>query len=65
MPATNTLDQIMNIVIPALLIIVVIGFVWTKFIEPWVLPMLIKLWDKMKGDPDKEHITHIKEITYE
>jgi hypothetical protein len=43
-----TLDQILNFGIPALLIIITLGFLWVKFIEPWCLPMLSKFWEWLK-----------------
>ena len=47
--ASSTFDSILNILIPALLIIVVVGFIWIKFLEPWGMPLLKKMWASMSG----------------
>ena len=39
------LDEILNFAIPALLIIVVCAFIYTKFLKPWLLPHLVNLWE--------------------
>ena len=47
--AQSTLDSILNVLIPTLLILVVGGFAWIKFIEPWGLPLLKKMWGGISG----------------
>lgn len=60
----GTFDDVLNIGIPALLIIIVVGFLWVKFIEPWVVPMFARLWEKMKGDGTQQ-TKYGKDIVYE
>lgn len=60
----GTLDEVLNIGIPILLIVIVLGFLWVKFIEPWVVPMVVRLWEKMKGDPNQQQ-RYGKDIVYE
>lgn len=62
-----TLDEILNFGVPALLIIIVLGFLWVKFIEPWVVPMISKLWEKINEKrEERTHEKHYgKEIQYE
>jgi len=58
------LDSILNFAIPALLIVIAFGFVYVKFIGPYVVPWLVQLWEWLKG---KETTTTSgkKEIIYE
>jgi len=58
-----SLDSILNIVIPTLLILVVIGFVWTKLLGPWLGPWISNTWDKMIHR--EVPINMRKEIIYE
>lgn len=61
-----TLDSILNFAIPAILILIAVGFVYTKFIQPWVVPHLIKLWEKIResgNNPQTENTR--REIVYE
>lgn len=58
-----TLDSILNFAIPALLILIALGFIYTKFIKPWVVPHLIRLWEYLNDS--QSHTTHVKEVTYE
>lgn len=57
-------EEVMNIGIPALLIIIVLGFLWIKFLEPWVFPMLSKLWLWISGAAKTEDVPIRKEISY-
>jgi len=49
MATSGTLDSILNIAIPILLVLVVGGFVWIRFVEPWGMPLLRKMWAGMTG----------------
>lgn len=56
-------NEVLNFAIPALLVIVAFGFVYVKFLEPYVVPLFIKLWEWLKG---RETSTSTKkEILYE
>jgi hypothetical protein len=60
------LDQIMNWGIPTLLLLIAIGFIWTKFLQPWVFPMFAKMWEWIKNSQEPTHNTsNRKEIAYE
>jgi uncharacterized membrane protein len=61
--AGGQLDAILNFAIPALLILIALGFVYTKFIKPWIVPHLIKFWEYLNDS--QSHTTHVKEIAYE
>lgn len=58
-----SLDSVLNFVIPAILIVIALGFIWTKFIEPWVLPHAKRFWEYLQGQNSK--ITRQKEVVYE
>jgi len=58
-----TLDSILNFLIPLLLMLIAFGFVYTKFLKPWVVPHLIKLWEYSQGTHQNNNIA--REITYE
>lgn len=61
-----TLDEILNFGIPALLVIIVLGFLWVKFIEPWVIPMISRLWEKVNEKKEEsEQKKYTKDILYE
>ena len=60
----SALDDILNVGVPILLIVIVLGFLWVKFIEPWVVPMVARLWEKMKGDGTQQ-TKYGKDIIYE
>jgi uncharacterized membrane protein len=61
--AAGQLDAILNFAIPALLIVIALGFVYTKFLKPWVVPYLIKFWEYLNDT--QQNTTHVKEISYE
>lgn len=65
--AVSGLDEALNIGIPALLIIIVLGFVWTKFLEPFCWPVVLKMWAAMKAKNEGEdgRVTTGREIVYE
>ena len=50
--------------IPALLIIVTLGFIYTKFFEPYVTSLLKKLWEWFKAQNNPEASQKGKEIVY-
>jgi len=58
-----TIDSILNFAIPVLLILIALGFVYTKFLEPWVFPALGKLWEWMRGS-NAEPSGAKREISY-
>ena len=58
-------DQVLNYGIPILLIVVVLGFLWTKFLKVYVAPFLGDMWDKLKGSNIKNPLKTTKEISYE
>lgn len=60
-----TLDQILNIGVPALLIIIIIGFIWIKFLNPFVVPMFSRLVEYFRGKSIKLPGSNRKEISYE
>jgi hypothetical protein len=60
----NQFDKILNFAIPALLILVVIAFVWTKMIGAWLGPQLAKFWQWLKGEGEAQQHKR-KEIVYE
>ena len=43
------LEDILNFAIPTLLLLIALGFVYVKFLSPWVIPMLSRLWEWAKG----------------
>ena len=56
-----TFDSILNVLIPALVILCVVGFIWVKFLAP-------HLWPWLKGvlEGSKQHgEARGKEIIYE
>jgi len=59
-----SIDEILNFVVPAVLILIAAGFLYTKFIGPWVVPMLAKLWGWISGSSEEIHISKRKEISY-
>lgn len=56
-------DSALNIAVPTILILVVISFVWSKIIDPLLMPSLKKLWAYM-NEGGQEHQKY-KEIIYE
>lgn len=61
-----TLDEILNIGVPALLILIILGFLYVKILEPYVVPMFAKLWARItEKREEKETIRYGKEIIYE
>lgn len=62
-----SLDEILNVGIPLLLIIIVLGFLWTKFFRPFVLPMLSDMWNKAseKREEAQQNKQYGKDILYE
>lgn len=61
-----SLDSILNWAIPTLLILVAFGFVYTKFLSPYLVPHLVKLWAYMNGEGRQVTVDNRrKEIVYE
>ena len=61
-----TLDSALNFIIPALLVIIAVGFVYVKMINPWIVPHLIKLYGWIQNDnPDVLNQPIRREITYD
>jgi hypothetical protein len=62
----TSLEEILNWGIPTLLILIAVGFIYTKFIGPWVMPMLAKIWDSINGtNQESSNNPRMKEISYE
>lgn len=59
---TNTIDSILNWAVPILLLLIAFGFVYIKFLQPYVIPLFIKLGENLKGN-EKNSLK--KEIIYE
>jgi hypothetical protein len=59
------LDELLNWGIPALLIIITLGFLWTKFINPWVLPMVKSIYDWISGADTSLLVKPVKEVQYD
>ena len=62
-----SLDEILNVGIPALLIIVALGFIWTKMLEPWAWPIIQKAWASIKEKQETQDgkVTYGKDIVYD
>ena len=56
-----SLDSVLNFAIPALLIAIAIGFIYMKFLEPYLVPLIMKMWNYQSDKPN-EHKQ--KEIIY-
>ena len=61
----GALDSTLGWLIPALLIVVAVGFIYTKFINPWVVPHLIRFWHWLQGRQQEGDVTRTREITFE
>lgn len=59
-----TFDSVLQWLIPALLVVIIAGFAWVKFIQPFVVPMFIKMYNYFKGKPHEES-NKSKEIVFE
>jgi len=57
-------DSVLEWLIPVLLIVIIAGFAWVKFIQPFVVPMFIKMYNSFKGKSHEESNKN-KEITFE
>ena len=62
-----TLDEILNIGIPFLLIAIVLGWLYVKLFSPYVIPMLKNLYEWMNGrsENNTSNAPVKKEIIYE
>ena len=58
------LNEILNFGIPALLVLIAFGFIYTKFIDPWLMPHLLRFWDYL-SNKEVSTSTGKREITYE
>lgn len=58
----GTIDSVLNFAIPALLVLIVVSFAWSKIIDPLLMPSITKLWDYLNGEADK---SRYKEIVYD
>jgi hypothetical protein len=59
----GTVDSVLNFAVPAILILIVISFAWSKIIDPLLMPSLRKLWAYMNGEGEQSK--HVKEIVYD
>jgi hypothetical protein len=55
------LDDILNVVIPLIIILAVVAFVYGKIIEPLLMPHIRKLFAKK----EQQDVNYGKEILYE
>ena len=58
-----SLDDILNVAIPIILILIAVGFVWLKLLGPWLGPWLSKMWERLNNTEINVH--RKKEIVYE
>ena len=58
----GTIDAVLNFTVPALIILIVISFVYSKIFEPLLMPHLRKAWEYMRGENDN---SKYKEIIYD
>lgn len=58
------IDTILNWAIPALLILIVAGWLYTKLLLPWVVPHIVNAWNRMRDKQEEAQSTG-KEIVYE
>ena len=42
-----SIDEVLNFAVPAILLLIAFGFIYTKFLKPWVIPWLKEMWDKL------------------
>jgi len=61
--AANTFDSVLSWLIPTILILGFVGFVWVKIFSPYVMPMLKKFWNWLNGKSEEQKT--VKEVTYE
>jgi hypothetical protein len=61
----TSFDSVLGWLIPTLLIVVSVGFVWMKFIQPFVMPLFQKMINYFRGKSEEETQQKVKEITYE
>ena len=59
------LDAFLNFLIPAILLLIALGFVYTKFLKPWVVPHLIQLWEYIQNSNQQREGMVGKELAYE
>ena len=60
----SAFDDILNVGIPILLVIIVLGFLWVKMIRPWVVPIILSMWERFSNRPQTE-TKYGKDIVYE
>ena len=60
-----TIAEVLNVAIPLLLLAIAMGFIWTKFIDPWVMPMMKKFWEWLTIQNTPSNQPKGKEINYE
>ena len=59
---SGTVDSILNFVMPTLIILAVVGFIWTKLLAPSVWPWIKSMMD---GAKEQGEYARGKEIVYE
>lgn len=60
-----SMAEVLNVGIPLLLLIIALGFIYTKFVDPWVVPMLKKFWEWLMVQNTSTNQPKGKEIAYE
>jgi len=58
----GTVDSILNFIVPTLIIVAVVGFIWIKLLAPSIWPWLKSMMDGAKGQGES---AKGKEIIYE
>lgn len=58
----GTIDAVLNFTIPSLIVLIVVSFVWSKIIDPLLMPSIRKLWDYINGENEN---SKYREIVYE
>lgn len=63
---SSGIDDALNFGVPVLLLIIAAGFIYIKFIGPWVIPMFSRFWEWAKGKSEGGSADNVKkEISFE
>lgn len=58
----GALDSFLNFLVPTLIILIVVGFIWTKILSPVMYPWIRNMLD---GAKERGELRRGKEIVYE
>ena len=58
-----SLDEVLNFLVPAVLVLIAGGFIYTKFVSPWIIPHAKKLWEWLQGE--EQQTTKNRVIVYD